>query len=101
MVVLMSVAAIFVALTVLGSWIGGPPLAMATILIGVVAFLTTFIAIARVLRMGRLGEITQIRLISDSLRKRRYRNFDTPDVAGDVNDTSRSVAGSDSVYRNF
>jgi hypothetical protein len=95
------VSAAGIALSVLGAAIGGPPLAIVIMLIGVVAVLATFIAIARLLRMGRLGEFTQLRLIADSIQHRRHRNFETPDAPGDVNDTSRSFTDSDSVYRNF
>lgn len=101
MAMLASVAAVFVALAVFGSWMAGPTAAVVIILIGVVAVLATFVGVARLLRMGRLGERTQFQLIVDSIRRRRYRNFETPDAPGDVNDTRRPFMDSSSVYRNF
>lgn len=99
MILLLTVGGTLIALVTVAGQLAGPPLAIAVCVLGIIGVVVTIIAIARLLGMGRLSEGTQLRLVVAALRRRRYCNFDTPDVP----QSRRRSAGPDveSVYRNF
>lgn len=68
---------------------------------GIGVLLVALVVISRLVGMGRLSERTQLRLISDAMRRPRYMNFNTPDVAVGINDGIDLFGDASSVYRNF
>lgn len=101
MTALFLILASVVTLSALAAFFGGGAAAALIGVSGVVIFLGAFVMISRLVGMGRLAEGTQFRLLVDSMRRRRYKNFSTPDVPGDVNDDQELFTESTSVYRNF
>lgn len=83
------------------SFVAGPAAVSTVAVLGAVAVLVTFFVVTRLSGMSKLREGTQLRLIRDTMRERRYKNFSTPDTAGDINDQSDPFAESESVYRNY
>ncbi|GAA3147723.1 hypothetical protein [Rhodococcus sp. KRD162] len=94
------VVAATAALAAFASFVAGTIALGFVIFIGFVILLTAFFAIVKLTQMGNLREGTQLSLIRDAMRERRIKNFQTPDVGGDINDDFDLLTDSNSVYRN-
>ncbi|MBM4574891.1 hypothetical protein GS896_25300 [Rhodococcus hoagii] len=88
-------------LVALAAVIGGAAAAVVMGVIGAGLLLAGFVFVSRLVSMGRLNEATQLRLLTGTVRQRRYKNFQTPDCPGDINDDRALFAATQPVYRNF
>lgn len=101
MSILIALLVSIIAIGIAAAAIAGAPAAITVIAVGGVFFLVMLVVISRLVGMGRLSERTQLRLVRDAMRERRFKNFATPDNPVDVNDLSTLFADASTKYRNF